>query len=273
MPAKYSNEPIKKEDIENFIHNESDFGFELRVIDEIKKFDFIYEHSGSYEDPISQKVREFDILAKKNIDKGCFFLAIECKNLKESFPLVIHCTQRIPEEAYNEIIIPQNYHGSLEYTFPPAAEVIRLKQDNSIYKINERVGKSTEQIGKRENSVNNNTRSNFVSNDSEVFDKISQAINSSYTLISEASARRSGTHNFIFPVLVIPDKTLWAVDYSIDREHHWLVSSADHVSYYIGKEWTTKEKVPSQRIIYNISHLEIVTIGFFEEFINMMLGH
>lgn len=272
MAAKYLNDPITKEDVESYIRNESDFGFELSVLDEIKKHDFIYKHSGSYEDPVLQKTREFDILAKKSIHNNCLFLAVECKNFKRSFPLVIHCTQRTSEESYNEIIIPNNNQRfNINDPFPPAATVLRLKHPSSIYKVNDRTGKSTEQIGKKENQGKDNSSINFTSNDSEIFDKISQAINSSYSQIIEASHQPPGTHNLIFPVLVIPNETLWAVDYSVNVEHEWSVSSANHISYYIGKEWTTKEKVPAQRITYNLSHLEIVTIGYLETFINHLI--
>ncbi|MEX2411838.1 MAG: hypothetical protein WD607_10820 [Candidatus Paceibacterota bacterium] len=103
--AKLNNKNIEKSDIEEYAKNVSDFSFEMQVFNLVKNLGFYCEHDGTYEDPITSKPREFDIRAEYEDHRVKFFLAIEAKNLKENFPLVISCVPRQKDESYHEVII------------------------------------------------------------------------------------------------------------------------------------------------------------------------
>jgi hypothetical protein len=267
MP-KISNHEININDVKEFVESESDFAFELRVLDKLRELSFVCEHSGTYEDPVSKKVREFDILAR--ISKGNFNinLSVECKNLKKNFPLLVHCTSRTDAESYHEIILidKRSSHDRWSLDISTPAEVIRLYCENSIYTLEAPTGKSTDQIYREQSS------NSLASNDSGVFEKISQAVNSSYKLIQEAKERATFQQTFVCPVLVIPEGTLWTVIYDSTKEHDWEVVSASSVSYYLGKEWETQDHLPIQRISYTLSHLEIVTASYLEQFVENFLA-
>jgi hypothetical protein len=165
MPPKHPPKDIELKDVEEFIETQSDFLFELRVLDRLRDLSFTCEHSGTYEDPVSKKVREFDILATINERDLAICLSVECKNLKKSFPLVVHCTRRNEVEAYNDIVIVE---GQTELTkFEPLsnpAKIHCLRGRSSIYKTGRIVGKSTDQISRDD-------KGELRKNDSEVFEK------------------------------------------------------------------------------------------------------
>jgi hypothetical protein len=265
MP-KISPDDIQFDDIKEFIEKESNFAFELRVLDKLCALSFICEHGGTYEDPVSKKIRQFDILARKRDGKFNITLSVECKNLKKNFPLLVHCTQRTPVESYHEIVvIKHSQNQSREMDFSNLAEPRRLRSSKSIYKTSLPVGRGTDQIYRDNQNV-------LSSNDSGAFEKISQAINSSYKLVQEANKKERVESVFICPVLVIPDETLWSVNYDSTELHNWQIEPINHVSLYIGKEWETSELLPIQRLRYKLSHLEIITIGSLEQVVAEFLG-
>jgi len=77
----------------------SDLDFELRVHEYLKSVGCQSDHGGRYLDRITQKMREYDILAvppKHSLNGGTevapFYstkLAIECKNVTQEFPVVV----------------------------------------------------------------------------------------------------------------------------------------------------------------------------------------
>jgi hypothetical protein len=274
MAPKPSDKNIQYGDVKRFVEEQSDFLFELRVLAKLRELSFDCEHSGTYEDPVSKKVREFDILAGKRKANFSIGLSVECKNLKKSFPLVVHCTRRNEIEAYNEIVavLHQNREPR-QIDFTNTARAIHLIDEDSIYKIGRIVGKSTDQIYIPLPDSNNKTNKDIIcKTDAEVFDKMSQAINSSYKLIQDTNRLAPPLNVFICPILVVPDETLWSVTYNSTEPHDYSINSAEHISYYIGKKWETSEPLPAQRLTYTLSHLEIVTIGHLEQLVTNFLS-
>lgn len=155
MAKKLTNNIIQKSDIEDYLNNYSDFSFEIKVLQKLCSLGFSCEHSGTYEDPITKKTREFDIRAQKKSDLKDnitfnFRLAVECKNLRENFPLLVHCLPRTAAEAYQHVI---NSHRS--QTIMPYYRYglrVLLDKDDSVYKVGSPVGKSCDQIGKKAQS-------------------------------------------------------------------------------------------------------------------------
>jgi hypothetical protein len=106
--AKLKTDAIKASDIAEFLERSSDFSFEMAVLHELTALGFSCTHGGTYRDPITGKNREFDIRAK--IIKAPSYnltLAVECKNLRPNFPLLISCVQRQKSEAIHQVIISE----------------------------------------------------------------------------------------------------------------------------------------------------------------------
>lgn len=267
--SKLLPDAITQSDIEEYLNDYADFSFELRVLKELTDLKLQCQHGGTYDDPITGKSREFDIRTLLQNKFIRIHLSIECKNLHENFPLVVHCLKRRVNESYNELI----------YTFDPeknydSNSMIAAIQGNSkslrnsgfnLYSKDEYVAKSTDQVGRR-------TDRTITASDGGVFEKISQAINSSRDLISEGydlDATEQSYLTFVCPVLVVPDSTLWQVKYSDDGARVGLPEPATHVSYFIGKEWTVGSGL--YKLTYTISHLELITFSQVKEFVDKYL--
>lgn len=266
------NNPIAESDLEEYLNSYSDFSFELEVLNKLIGLGFVCEHSGTYDDPITNKSREFDIRALYTKGAMRLCLSVECKNLHNNFPLITHCLQRRRNESYNEILCTYDPEKASNNSFSPSplkefARSIRLPSGNTLYQKGDYVAKSTDQVGRKQDGT-------IISTDGDIFDKISQAVNSAYGLISEAQYIEIVTHSYfslIFPVLVIPDNTLWQVKYDEKGIRHGKPEKINRVSYFIDKEWSTGG---IQSITYSISHLEIATFSELENFVsNHLLDH
>lgn len=275
--SKLSPDPIVQTDIKKYLNNYSDFSFELQVLKKFSDLGFECSHGGTYEDPVTNKSREYDIRALLQKKFLRIHLSVECKNLRENFPLVVHCLERKENESYNELIFtfkpkpPTQQLGPISVPLPSAfiefSRSIKVQQF-SLYPKKQFVAKSADQVGKR------NDNGEITSTDGEVFDKISQAINSAIDLISEAHYLDTDVFpaylTFVCPVLVIPDSTLWQAKYSDTGEQIGDPNQINHISYYIGKGWTVGDKLHS--LHYTLSHLEIVTYSELQNFVEKYLG-
>ena len=82
----------------------------------------------------------------------------------------------------------------------------------------------------------------------------------------------------VIPLLVIPDGRIWIVNYSEDGSLLGSPSLCPRLSLFVGKTWKVGHVDPAARpgysdcIEYRMSHLEIVTLSFLEEFCNQYLG-
>jgi hypothetical protein len=61
--AKLKPDPITLTDLEEYLVEYSDFSFEMSVLQALEQAHFSCDHSGSYTDPVSGKIRQFDIRA------------------------------------------------------------------------------------------------------------------------------------------------------------------------------------------------------------------
>ena len=269
--ANLSNDPITESDIEEYLNGYSDFSFEIQVLNKFLEFGFTCEHGGVYDDPVTDKSREFDIRALYNKGAMRLCLSIECKNLRDNFPLILHCLERKRSESYNEVICtfdPEKLSENSGVIIPAQQEffrVVRLKTSNTLYPPHEYVAKSADQVGRKQQDKS------ITSTDSGVFDKISQSINSAYDFVSEAQYLKITNHSYfslIFPVLVVPDNTLWQAKYDNQGVRQGKPELIRRASYFIGKEWWTGG---TQSLTYSISHLEIVTFTELESFVKNYL--
>ena len=240
--------PITAVDLAEFVIADSDFALEMQVLRKLSNLEFECSHSGTYQDPVTDKIRQFDLRASRLKDTFRLSLAVECKNLRSDRPLLISAVPRTQGEAFHEVI------STIVY----APFVLSERRDGhrSPYKQGEMVGKKTDQVGR-------NAGGNLFSDDSATFDKLNQAINSTKDLIAR-SIDRGFTYQVILPVLVVPQDRLWQVDYAengnIVREPHQVTRT----TLFVAHRWS--EKLPSGLLLsYRISHLEIVTLKGLED--------
>jgi hypothetical protein len=264
---KLKNEAITKVDIDEYLENYSDFSFEIKVLKKFISAGFSCQHAGTYEDPVTSKTREFDIRAFKSINlvEGTilnFCFSIECKNLRDNFPLVIHCMPRIDTECYLDLIwssYPESF--VVLYRF---GKSLRLERDNGPYKENCPVGKSCDQVGRR---IHDNC---LTGNDFDVYDKISQAVNSSYDIVKDAHyacKKDLDVISLVIPILVVPDSRLWTVGYNGSGDIEQAPQQSKNIEYFLGKKWTIDRGRKELPASYWISHLEVVQFGEIENVI------
>ena len=244
--AQLSDKPVDAADVAEYLSESSDFAFEMQVIRVLARAGVKCMHGGTYTDPVTGLTRQFDIRAVVPETDYRLRLAIECKMLGAHFPLLIHAVRRTETESFH-VLLQRHKTSSMGWM---AAHRI---SPTGVYPKNSLVGKKTDQIGRRK------TDGRLVSSDGDVFGKISQAINSSYDLVAEAERDQGGRIHAIIPVLVVPDDTLWQVDYDEFgkvTEPGRLVTAA---TIFINKNWSIGSK--HKDYDYDVSHLEVTTIG------------
>lgn len=264
---KRDTQPITKTDIEEYLSHSDDFRFEIDVLRGCHESGLITSHGGSYEDQATKKSRQFDIRAQ--ITKGiCTLkLAVECKNLRPNFPLLVSRMPRRANESYHEVILSakRRLREALLGTVDTGADTYRL--NSLVFRPNEPVGKATIQIGRTSSGE-------LISNDSEVFEKWSQAIASAYDLIATATAdyQIAGdptAATIVFPVLVVGDGALWTIDYSTRGEILRTPTPSSECSLYLDKNVFTG----IQGVEYNISHLQIFTKTAFDAYLGRIASN
>src|SRR5215471_79313 len=159
------SKPITKADVEKFIESVSDFSFEMKVLSVLSELGFKCRHAGTYRDPLTDKTRQFDVRATRSDQARDFTFVVECKNLREYCPLLVHTTDRTEQEAYHCLITRKLEQPS----FP---EISQVGSPMSPYALAGAVGKKTDQVKR--------SASGYDRNDSDAFEKIGQALNGTF---------------------------------------------------------------------------------------------
>jgi hypothetical protein len=260
---KFDQKPVTVADIKKYLETRDDFTFELRAFHACKVRGFNSAHGGTYRDPITEKTRQYDIRADMQRGNRRVQLAVECKSLRLFYPLVVSCMPRAPGETYHEVVLSVPLKPG-KSPLPKNATDIRLEGHESIYRIGEPVGKATTQVGK-------SPKGEFVIGDSEVFEKWTQAISSAQDLVAHSHDMLAQTHpRFItmtIPMLVVPDGTLWTVDYSDEGARLSDPKQARECTFFIGKD--VGSAFPLFK--YTFSHLHILTLAAFEGFLDRLV--
>lgn len=265
--ARLLDTPITQSDISDYISAHSDFSFELHVLRLLRSSTISCEHGGHYTDPVTKKSREFDIRARTSIDNVTARFAVECKNIRANFPVVVSRLPRSKEDSFNEVCQLEDAkidNGPFGLSSKPLglhSRAQRIKnRKTTIYPIGEPVGKSLAQVGRA-------TDNSITSGDSEIYEKWGQALASLTDLVEEMSSDGRGEprphFSFCIPAIVVPDNRLWAVDYDYDGNLVGNAQSVDHCSFFIGKDYSVGFSEPS----YVVSHLELFTLTGFQNFI------
>ncbi|MGB9455953.1 MAG: hypothetical protein WCB12_07925 [Bryobacteraceae bacterium] len=257
--AKLKPDPISAQDLADFVADESDFAFEMQVLRLLRAAGFNCSHSGTYRDPVTDKIRQFDIRAVKSQRYGTLALAVECKNIRPSNPILLSAVPRTEPEAFHSLLV---LHQSTNYSY---CEVQLRSGSQSRYRPGEMVGKRTDQVGR-------DTSEALVSNDEAAFEKLNQAVNSCQELVRQyADERFEPLRRAIVPVLVVPAGLLWQVDYDEDGAVAIAPRRVGSATLFYDHAWSTMPR--GQGLIsYRISHVEFVTAETLPDHANWLLG-
>lgn len=267
MATKLCPDSITASDLSEYLSSADDFQFELDVFNSCVLREFDAEHGGTYQDPITKKDRQFDI--RMTVVKGlCTLkLAIECKNLKANFPLLVSRVHRRQEECFHNLILSDanNVQNAQMLLLPPRAGNKKIGHTGALYRVGELVGKSTAQVGRTPSKE-------ITTKDGEVYEKWAQAIASAFDLVEQSIydyKKTGGVRAFtmVIPVLVVADDTLWTADYSQEGKILDGPSLCGECDIFIGKDIST----PSAD--YTISHLHVLTKKKFDEYLDRIKGN
>ncbi len=177
----------------------------------LKKHGAHVQHGWTYADPVEGKPRQFDFRAMllKTDCAQAVRLAVEAKNLALEAPLIVSGTARVLEEAFHDRVKCQNRNG---HDF---VSVLRSKADQPFYPVGKFVGKSILRLKWDE-------KKGFISSaplESEIYNRWTQALASADELCKSAaisSTRHPELETVILPLVVVPDGTLWTIEYDTE---------------------------------------------------------
>lgn len=252
MKAKKSPADVSPQDVISFMRTRSDFAFEMLVTSHVMTVAHRVEHGGSYDDPLTAKVRQFDIRAKFEDSDRTVMLAIECKNYDQGH-LVVSTVPRRPVESWMHVMDPSPKAGVIHLPNP------RALSPSPLYPVDGPVGKATDYVQRARNGED------LESRDAETFDRCGQALSSAHAMSADVLGR-SRRGRFVLAMLVVPDGKLWSAGYSPFGERLGDATQVDHVSLYADRIWAFPTPIGGN-VTFGVSHLDIVTVGHLKPFL------
>jgi hypothetical protein len=203
-------------------------------------------HSATFVDPITSKIREFDIRARRRADGIGIQLAVECKNLTLDSPLLVHRTPRGPHESNHSVAVFKPGHT---FSFWQS----RTLSPSLLYPLGLPVGRQLEQPKKKDDG-------SVSQNDGPTFEKWSQALSGVHDELVQlvAGTPEHLTTYLVVPVLVVPEGTLFAVDYDSQGSIVSPLRSVPKAELYVAHKWTVSTGLTNLQVQF--SHLEIITL-------------
>lgn len=242
--------PITQGDLEEFVASEADFGFEMEIRRLLTGRSLDPLHGGTYVDPVTGRSRQFDLRVQirpktqysySNRAPYLFRLAIECKNVREHYPVLIQCVPRARNESFHDAV------ATTDGTF----RVLRFSPRETRYREEQAVGKNLTQVARSSNG--------FSSSDDDVYGKWAQAIASAADLAVSNTANFEPTpvYTFVMPVVVVPDSMLWAVNYDDRGSVVSGPTQVESVSFFVSAplHWQHRDDTKAM----TLSHIEFVT--------------
>lgn len=254
MP-KPLDEPLTASDLESFVATQDDFGLELYVYSQARAQNYEATHGGSYTDRVTGKTRQYDIRAVIPVTAQLrLCLAIECKCLRTSTPLLVSRIPRVASESFNEKMQAAgkyaNANGDL-VTFASTRSARRTKLD-SLYLPNLQTGKATALVAKL-------GPNQYSAKDTEIFEKWSQALASANDFvqnsISDNASDPAPMQTIILPVLVVSDDSLWVADYAENGSLLAKPRQTESTDFFVNSRY----QIGQGDTFYSISHMHIFT--------------
>ena len=264
--AKLSQDSITQEDIDEFINRDDDFRLEMEVLRRCHELQYETIHAGSYEDPITKKIRQFDIRTFYRHEDFRVYFAIECKNIRENFPLIVSRLPRDITESYHNLLYiqPTRPTDLIQSNTPQKLIVVN---PSDLYLVGDFIGKSLAQVGRRANQGNN--QGPIVTANEEVYDKWSQALSSAHDQLKSVYGNyRSGSSSYFafIPILVISDNNLWVADYNKRGTLIKPAYRAEEVEVFLHRNIYTR----TNTIAYTFSYLHIYTKSRFLKYLGRL---
>jgi len=242
--------------IKDTVQSNSTYAFELQVLSRLEGHGIKCVHSGAYRDLITNKLREFDIYgyAQFNVREIGFVhhIAVECKRIDPCSPLVVLGSQVASDKS----------------SFP--SPVYSLSGDNEAlytrHYANEFIGRSMEQMQSREVTTGKGrekiSSTVWSLNDGDIFSKMSQAISSTTTIIKDRLTLPDQGHSETFtevtPILVVPDGTLWVVEFTNIGDINVMPKQCNALRYFIDYRCDENTTNRTNRTV-DIPHMTICT--------------
>lgn len=268
---------IKPEDIKGVIEDDDDFGHEMRVGHVLDHLAYeatknVFngtdleppEHGGTYTDAVTGKPRQFDyrcrIIRRPPVQRAtCALLAIECKNLHESAPLVVCGRPRATGEAYYEFI-----QSHLDDTGRGLSSATRRAITQQFYEEGKFVGKSLVRVREKNGRLETDTNA-------DIYDRWAQAVASSVELAegarSFASEMSRAFSSLVLPVVVVPDGTLWKATYDADGRIGEAPAVVEECEFFVGR------KLNLGRQPFVLTHIHFVTLSGLESLLSRFWKH
>ncbi len=270
--AKLKTDDIGVADLTQYLDENSDFSFELQVLKMLRESNIECEHGGFYEDSVTHKTREFDIRATKTIACSRVRFAVECKNIRAHFPILISCVPRHEHESYHDIALRTDnaqHRPYLALNVPFSHwHPLPMRAAHSLYPVDSPVGKSTAQVGRSADK-------SIHDNDSELFEKWTQCLSSAADLVKEVhwdgeDAVSTIKQSAVLPFLVVPNGRLWSVNYDANGTRLAPPAPTDRCSYFVDKVHNIGPA--SVNVKMSLTHVEFVTINGMRSFIDEYLS-
>jgi hypothetical protein len=255
-PSKYP--AIAAADMRNYLATQDDLRLELAALKACTGRGWRTRHGGFYSDPLTKKMRQFDIRAYSENGDMRVYLPIECKALSTSFPLLVSRMPRIEDESFHEVLYSHRPIRKGQFHTPAEdepAHPLRMDNNASPYRSRGPVGKHSVQIRKAPNG-------DFETSDAETFDKWSQALASADDLVHESTeiwknSTDARGFSVVLPVLVVADETLWVVDYDAGGAEVADPRVVESAEVFVGRSYVGM----FPPFNYEVSHLHIVTLA------------
>lgn len=270
--AKLKAEATTQSDLLEYLAEYSDFSFELAVLKMLREHEIVCDHGGHYVDPVTSKSREFDIRGTKTIEKYRVRMAVECKNIRDNFPILVCSVPRHEDESYHEVALVSEENSRSELKpmlmHRSRARILEVRGEHSLYLSGDPVGKSTVQVGRAmDNSIS--------ANDSELYEKWGQSLSSLHEMVEDSywdgdeDDPLDAYISAAFPFVVVPNGRLWAARYDLNGRCISDPVQVDRCSCFVGKDYKMGSSLVSSWL--SISHLEIVTMDGLRSFVERYL--
>ncbi len=242
----------------------------MRIREIIRKIpDAECTHGGAYIDLITGKPRQFDFRCSLRRDQRGLHLAVECKNLAVTAPVVICGINRSPDETFHEIIearwgLFQEPGEVMDGHYSKTRRVV----DSTVYQRGDFVGKSVVRLKPIKDGKGNQSYGSAP--DSDVYEGWTLALSSAYDLCKEATeqALKSSVRHFFsitIPVVVVPDESLWVLKYDEDGVVRSEPCRSDHCPFYVDRGLAVTGWEADQR--FCLSHIHFCTVSGFKSWL------
>ena len=256
---------ISAEDLKRYLETQDDFALELEVYRHALGLGFKASHAGLYDDPMTNKRRQYDVRASYELPNlvHSLYLTMECKALDPTYPLLVQRVPRPGNESFHQIMLsrgsttrfgsprePLNWNGVGLFSI----------SGTRMYDSRQPVGKSMKRIKLADNG-------SLSATDSEIYEKYTQALTSMSDFVHEGTRDlwpqipQPGLARTFLPIVVVSDGALWVADYSASAQLTGDPMQVDETEFYLGWNYVLPNLqyagVPAAT--FTISHLHIMT--------------